>query len=573
MGSNGKLNFRRIVLSGIPGADWDEESGGSFDQLFSDRLEKDFGIKARIYSIRERIYAFADEERMPLDPGKIHRSSEEKIQLLRRLAFLDVERDVRASGSIDGDSITLINTRATSYSAHGREEALSKRYLENIRPDLFVVLIDDPVSIFNRISKREETRKYAELGLDDIIRWMEGEVSKMHELAGDLKCPLFVIPRRQIGALVELICTDKPPAYASYMMTSADESIKEKTRIFVENLKKYFVVFDPVCMGTAHVQSPHSDQEQAFYRDNVKKRDEQWFIGINSKYVVVYLPCKGPAHGSQSELDAASEKGKTVWVVLEPSYSDELGRLTPFIDQPSDLVFVSSDEFSYFLALGENARSGYMCVAKAMWGFKRRGNLQPLMQKPTNGWQKTMEQVHRDFGAEALKKCEGQVKRAIFPALQPEKLGEMIDACWDFNKQLWEANGVQSPTLQLFEEPESELLAARSTDLQRPPRRVGGVAQHGSSEHTSTALTDQEVFTGVFGPHATGANGTLRYEALRSFTGENELGTLGRNIAFLRFLKQTLDVHRYRSPRILNPDNLNQWFREFNSGEVQGSRL
>jgi len=402
---------------------------------------------------------------------------------------------------------------------------------------------------------------------------MEGEVSKMQELAGDLQCPLFVIPRRQVGALVELICTGKPPAYASHMMTSADESAKEKTRVFVENLKKYFVVFDPVCMGTAHVDSPHTDQEQAFYRDNVKKRDEQWFIGINSKYVVVYLPCKGPAHGSQSELDVASEKGKTVWVVLEPTYSDEQGRLTPFLDQPSDLVFVSSDEFGYFLALPENARSVYMCVAKAMWGFKRRGSLRPLREKPTNGREKTMQQVRRDFGAEALKKYEEHVKRGIFLALEPEKWEAMIDACWAFNKDLWDANGAHSPALQLFEEPELELLAARSAGLRQAPEFIGEAPQRDAAKQTNIALTDQEVFAGIFGPYATGARGTLRYEALRSFAAENDLGPFARNITFLRFLKQMLDAHRYRSSRILDSGNLKQWFREFNSGGPQGSRL
>jgi hypothetical protein len=193
------------------------------------------------------------------------------------------------------------------------------------------------------------------------------------------------------------------------------------------------------------------------------------------------------------------------------------------------------------------------------------------MEKPTNGWEKTMEQVRRDFGTEALKKYEEQVKRGIFQALQQEKWGEMIDACWAFNKDLWDASAIQSPTVQLFEEPELELLASRSAGLRQPAQFIGAAAQRDASKNTT--LTDQEVFAGVFGPHATGAKGAIRYEALRSFTGENDLGSFARNIAFLRFLKQTLDTHRYRSPRILGPGNLNQWFREFNSGEVQGSRL
>ena len=43
----------------------------------------------------------------------------------------------------------------------------------------------------------------------DLVLWMRYEVKKMRELAHDLRCPLYVIPRLQVSALVDLITTDK----------------------------------------------------------------------------------------------------------------------------------------------------------------------------------------------------------------------------------------------------------------------------------------------------------------------------------------------------------------------------
>ena len=118
-------------------------------------------------------------------------------------------------------------------------------------------------------------------------------------------------------------------------MSLGSAEITEKKKRLLEKLKEQFIVFDPECMGSAHDESLMTDDEQGYNRDSVKKRDENWFITFNSEYVIV-LSLQGshtPAHGSQTELDRASEQGKFVWVVLEPDLPKHAkGRSRRFID-------------------------------------------------------------------------------------------------------------------------------------------------------------------------------------------------------------------------------------------------
>jgi adenylate kinase len=569
--------FRRLVITNVPGADWDESSNAGFVERLQHRLQEEVGIRPEVSSIREILYRFASEENLQLDPIRIHRSPDEKVRLLRRLAFQDVERRLE-NGAEHENRITVVKTRATSYSSHGKEESLALRYLQGIKPDLLAVVIDDPVSIHSRIPKREDTRKYGRLGLDDIVWWQEAEVSEMQRLARELRCRLFVIPRQQVNALVDLIVSDKEPAYASYAMTKATPDQTAKVKAFVAELKKHFVVFDPACMGTAHVQLRMTDSESAAYRQNVVKRDREWFIGINSNYVVVYLPAQMPAHGSQSELVAASEQGKAVWVVLEPEYSDERGRLTPFLDGLVDHVFISSDELNYFLALSAEHRQVYGFIADAMWHFKWRWELTPLAEAAAacSSRDDLESQITAKFLEEVLIGYGRDSGRQMLPALEEHQVTAMAEACWRFNQPLWESKAFRDDHLELFPEPEAEPLAARSSQI------ADGTNAPGGGEHVLPAsgrapvpeaarLTDDETFRALFGKHAGRKAGDILFRAIQDFLAGSELGSLENNLPFLRFIVRTLGGDGPGRSRSVTAEQVREWFREFNAEKGSGS--
>jgi adenylate kinase len=566
--------YKRIVITSIPGSDWDEETNTSYVDALAARLEER-GVTANIHHIRKILYQFAKEEHIPLDPTKVHNfSSDKKIRLLRRLAFGEIEKSLAVQNAQGNSVVTIIQTRATSLSSHGKEESLRMRYLQRIKPDLLVVIIDDPAAIYERIPKHDDTKKYAGLKIDDLVVWLEDEVADMQELAWDLdKCRLFVMPRRQVSALVDLIMTDKKPAYVSYAMTGASEQVKQQKDEVVKVSSNHFVVFDPECMGTAHTRTIMTDDEQSSYRDDVIMRDENWFIDINSEYVIVYLPEKGPAHGSQSELHTASEEFKTVLVTLEPSYSDERGRLTPFIDRRAEIVFISAKELEYYLALTADERQLYAHVVKSMWGFKRRGGLSPLVESAVDGRLRPLseEEVQREFAQRCLDSYREQAVRGVLPVLDESTVLEMSQESWNFNKPLWAKAPTTGKILRLPmdmpAQPVELAVAARplvepSTTLRTPTRQAN-----------ISLPTDNEAFSGVFERLAFAAHGPTWRDSLITFFRENGLGRPGGNMEFLRFLKRTVDAHKYKAAETLSNSNLTAWFREFNGGAEIGSKL
>ena len=243
-------------------------------------------------------------------------------------------------------------------------------------------------------------------------------------------------------------------------MSLGSAEITEKKKRLLEKLKEQFIVFDPECMGSAHDESLMTDDEQGYNRDSVKKRDENWFITFNSEYVIVYLPdSHTPAHGSQTELDRASEQGKFVWVVLEPDYTNAKGRVSPFIDRPPDLTFVSSGEFQYFLDLSMEQRDVYGCALETMWGFKRRNGLLPLVEAAAS-LEKEGE-VFEEFFGEFFAKYRSDAARTLLPILDESEARGMAEKCWSFNKPLWQAQA-QPILLRATVEPPS---AARDLRL------------------------------------------------------------------------------------------------------------
>jgi hypothetical protein len=561
-----KPRFERIVLTNIPGADWDSNFEKSFVQSLTERLkEKDLSLD--VFSVRDQIYKFAEEEDVAIAPRVIHRASDEKVRLLRRLAFLQLENELAGQ---ENAPVKLVVTRATSYADSTQEESLSMHYLEAIDPDLLIVVIDDPVAIYKRLPNNLETKKYArELKIKDIALWMRYEVEKMREFAHDLRCPLYVIPRLQVGALVDLITTEKKTAYLSYPMSLAKGAMAEGKKKLLEKLREQFIVFDPECMGSAHDESLMTDDEQGYNRDSVKKRDEKWFISINSEYVIVYLADRVPAHGSQTELDRASEQGKVVWVVLEPSYTTAEGMVSPFIDRPSDLTFVSSDELEHFLDLNEEQKAVYAYVLETMWGFKRRKGLVSLVGEEPN--EEAEKEIYELFYQECSEKYQHDTSRALLPVLGNEDVHQLVEACWSFNKPLW-LNPVSQPALFPAEELQRDPnvvdlpLAAKLT-IERPSSFVIAPLSRRIPEDNN--LSDEEAFAAIFPKHASSSQSAEYCQSLKDFFRTEDLGALANWLGFLRWLRTVLETGGHRARSVFKMDNLRALFKEYQSKEFK----
>lgn len=565
-----KLNYNRMVLSCIPAADWDYALKKRFVEVLKEALENNYKISVEIFSVRKIIYDLARQERIPINPDKIHKSSDEELRLLRRMAFKEIGLKLNKSVKDTGFDLSIIETRASSYSEQSKEELLRSCYLEEIKPDLFVTVIDDPVCIYKNIPQSKKTKKYKDHNIGDIIRWMELEVEEMEELAHELDKKLFVIPRRQVNALIDLLLSKRPPAYLSRPMSLAGPQVKERIKLLKNNLKKYFVIFDPECLGTAHTEIKMEDQDQTLYRGDVMKRDEQWLIRINSDYMITYLPERVPAHGSQSELVAASKQGKIVWVVLEPAYTDLMGRLTPFIDQHADLVFVSSQEFGYFLDLPKVQRDIYSELLNFKWNFMRRGELISLMEKMSPDKRASIQKaLFEKYREKAQKIYLDGVARKLINPVEQKVLMKMIKDSWESNRPLWEMEESEAVSQELFGRKPIEGFAARESQIPKSDVQSSQMLFMSSNGD----LTDEELFVGILSNYAHRKRGKMLFENICSFFRTDDLGSFRENILFLRFIRRTLDKHGYRTIPLLKEISLRSWYREFCSGESEGSKI
>jgi HD superfamily phosphohydrolase len=99
-----------------------------------------------------------------------------------------------------------------------------------------------------------------------------------------------------------------------------------------------------------------------------------------------------------------------------------------------------------------------------------------------------------------------------------------------------------------------------------------------NDDHRFTArlkhqLKDREVYDGLLGRYAVGEPGKASFEILLVFFKQNDLGAFADRAEFLRFLRRTLELHKYKASKTLNADQLTQWFRDFNAGMSDGSKL
>lgn len=139
---------------------------------------------------------------------------------------------------------------------------------------------------------------------------------------------------------------------------------------------------------------------------------------------------------------------------------------------------------------------------------------------------------------------------------------------------LWKPKNSQPAIPGLFEQPITRLAAKNSSSVTSRPANITETSLVSTSHSTTNNLTDEEVFRGIFDKYATGKNSKTYFETASSFLVGGNFGSFQRNAEFLRFLKRTLDYHRYRSPSAFNLSNLRIWFREFQTGiKPEGSKL
>lgn len=199
-------------------------------------------------------------------------------------AVLDVEKefqqretvsnylDINESQFIDGknqilreldqqygpDKNLIIATHLTYFRKKSIFHRVGWDSLRMLGPDMIITLIDDVHSVYSRIQGRRDPDDYVRsVTMKDLMSWREAEIMMAQTIADNLytgrKIPHYLVAlNHKVQVVYQLIFEQgKKRVYASYPMTTAkdDRDLIRAIGAFVEELKKYFIVFDPGTIG------------------------------------------------------------------------------------------------------------------------------------------------------------------------------------------------------------------------------------------------------------------------------------------------------------------------------------
>ena len=203
-----------------------------------------------------------------------------------------------------------------------------KEIKQFINPDIIVTLIDAEWLIKNNLEKIKSTELFFQtiqkynFGVNDILNWMNEEVSLSEDWAKSMGIPHFVIPIGQNPrSLYKLVKYENVPSfYVSYSMTHADKETRKEVDTAIKKLCKYGLVIDPQAIEIGHTFNTEEDKK-VIYSYTVH-RDLHWFVGKVESVVAIHPYTKRPplSTGMMDELGHARDYLKKRYMIYPPEH-------------------------------------------------------------------------------------------------------------------------------------------------------------------------------------------------------------------------------------------------------------
>jgi hypothetical protein len=313
-------------------------------------------------------------------PGKILDLPISRLNSLRRAAFKDILADSRELDNM------VVNTHATFRWRHGLFSAFDYDQIEQLKPDLFICLVDNIEVVNHRLHAEHDI----DATLKDCMVWREEEILATELMSRAIPGSRFYILSRGRHAmttrtLFRLVCRPgMRKVYPSFPMSHVVDmpDVLAEIDAFRAELAEHFITFDPgdvdekLLLDRAIAAAkdgkdwldlaPHSfggsrsassepirvrvrevldiagDIDGQIYMRDFKLVDQ-------SDMIVSYIPelpggIPGLSSGVERELHHAFEHTKEVFVVWKPRKAP-----SPFITETATRIFRSTQEaLSYF---------------------------------------------------------------------------------------------------------------------------------------------------------------------------------------------------------------------------------
>ncbi|MEY3231275.1 MAG: hypothetical protein RL689_1364 [Planctomycetota bacterium] len=334
------------------------------------------GEALHVFHVGDRMYKEAPDVR----PGKILDLPISRLNSLRRAAFKDILADSRELDNM------VVNTHATFRWRHGLFSAFDYDQIEQLKPDLFICLVDNIEVVNHRLHAEHDI----DATLKDCMVWREEEILATELMSRAIPGSRFYILSRGRHAmttrtLFRLVCRPgMRKVYPSFPMSHVVDmpDVLAEIDAFRAELAEHFITFDPgdvdekLLLDRAIAAAkdgkdwldlaPHSfggsksasaepirvrvrevldiagDIDGQIYMRDFKLVDQ-------SDMIVSYIPelpggIPGLSSGVERELHHAFEHTKEVFVVWKPRKAP-----SPFITETATRIFRSTQEaLSYF---------------------------------------------------------------------------------------------------------------------------------------------------------------------------------------------------------------------------------
>ncbi len=347
----------KIVVTGISGA-----GRGSYLSEVEGLARAD-GRSIRIFETGDMMFETAKKLGIEIPEDKILDLSPSTLNFLRTTVF---EQIIRESKEVED---IVISTHACFRWKKHIIQAFDFHYLDQIRPDVYVSIIDSITSIRARQEMTSQWR--GQLSMKDILVWRDEEVFVTKSIADFQRRTFYIIPRDEppetLFRLLYRPGTRK--AYLSYPMThtGTDEEDVKRKDAFRDRLRDAgMVVFDPISIGDGELLAFLADARSKGERtiayskgrttvkfdikeaeevsddvnDQIVARDYQLIDQSDMIVVYYFLPVMSP--GVLSEMTYGFTNKKNVYAVFK-------GQESPFFRYYSTKIFQDEDALLGYL--------------------------------------------------------------------------------------------------------------------------------------------------------------------------------------------------------------------------------
>ncbi len=207
--------------------------------------------------------AFDTMREVALEEHGLEISEQNVLNLLReRLMSIRAEAFRRIAERVESDpGVYLIRTPATFFWGGTVITGLDYSVAEALRPDAFVVVVDDVMSVRERLASDPEWSR-ERFTLRDLAMWRAQETALVKQLAGQLKAEFYVLARNHPPRVLRALALEpwRKKAYLSFPITHVppeeEGRFDEERAEFVDELDSLgVVVFDPKTMTEGAILS------------------------------------------------------------------------------------------------------------------------------------------------------------------------------------------------------------------------------------------------------------------------------------------------------------------------------